>query len=119
MPDCKDAEWSSLSVVVADLMKLRLVDLFGPGIRGMGLDNAVGLSGYAATQQLARDLYTHPDAPHGIVYTSRLGPPSRSAVVFFDRAKPHLRGFPGAATLGRPPTAPLPGHLDAPSTRPG
>lgn len=87
-------ESRSLTVVVADLLKLRLVDLFGEGIRKMGLDASVGLGAYSTTQELALSLYEHAEKPDGIVYHSRLSP-GRSAVVFFDRALPHIRLFPG------------------------
>lgn len=97
-----------LSTIVADLKQLKLVDLFGDGVREMGLDRGVTLSSYtteagklvksyALTQALAAALYDHEDKPDGIVYVSRFGAQGRPAVVFFDRAKPHLRLFPGLA----------------------
>ncbi|MDM0067056.1 RES family NAD+ phosphorylase [Variovorax sp. J31P207] len=85
----------SLTVVVADLLKLKLVDLHGAGAREMGLDHGMGGAPYSTTQALARAFYEHTDAPDGIVYTSRLGVELGPAIVFFDRAELHLRLFPG------------------------
>jgi hypothetical protein len=91
----------SLAVLAVDLLKLRLVDLHGAGIRKMGLDAGVGLGQYAGTQSLARALYEHVDNPDGIVFASRLSP-GRPAIVFFDRARPHIRLFPGLAPTPLP-----------------
>lgn len=91
----------SLTVIAVDLLKLRLVDLHGVGIRKMGLDAGVGLGQYAGTQPLARALYEHVDKPDGIVFASRLSP-GRPAIVFFDRAQPHVRLFPGLAPTPLP-----------------
>ena len=88
----------SLTVVVADLLNMRLVDLFGEGISAMGLNSAIGLSAYDITQALATALFHHGEQPHGIVYRSRFGPHDKPAIVFFDRARAHLRLFPGAKT---------------------
>ena len=84
-----------LTVILANLLTLKLVDLFDSGIREMGLNESMVLAGYDVTQPLARDLYEHPDKPDGIVYHSRFGKRDRPAVVFFDRAKAHVRLFPG------------------------
>ncbi|MDH6169447.1 hypothetical protein M2282_004615 [Variovorax boronicumulans] len=67
----------------------------------MGLDAGVGLGQYDGTQPLARALYEHADKPDGIVYASRLSP-GRPAIVFFDRAQPHVRLFPGLAPTPLP-----------------
>jgi hypothetical protein len=98
----------SLTLLAADLLQLKLVDMFSPdGLRRMGWDAALGLGDYkTVTQPLARALYEHSDAPDGIVYHSRLSPLS-PAVVFFDRARPNVRLFPNL-----PPT-PLPDLREA------
>ena len=91
-----------LTIILADLLTLKLVDLFDSGIRDMGLDEGMVLAGYNVTQPLARELYKHPDKPDGIVYHSRFGKRDRPAVVFFDRAKPHVRLFPGMSPTPLP-----------------
>lgn len=91
-----------LTIILADLLRLKLVDLFGSGIREMGLDKSTVLGEYGVTKPLARDLYEHPDKPDGIVYLSRFGERDRPAVVFFDRAKPHVRLYPSMSPTPLP-----------------
>jgi hypothetical protein len=84
-----------LTLLLADVSRMKLVDLYGEGIKKMGLNSASGLGDYAGTQALSKALHDHSDEPHGIVYRSKFGPPDKAAIVLFDRAQPLVRLFPG------------------------
>jgi len=85
----------SLSVLVVDFAKLKIVDLFGSGLRAMGLDNSIPMDKYSETRNLSRAIYDHADAPDGMMYQSRFAVGRQPAIVLFDRAKPHVRRLPG------------------------
>jgi hypothetical protein len=89
-------EYDSRSVVVLllDLSKLHLVELHGLGAKKLAVNLAdIAGADYAYPQALSRAVYSHPSAPHGIVYRSRFDD-AALAVVLFDRALPHVRLFP-------------------------
>jgi len=95
----KEHDSRSLSMLLVDFPRLKMVDMLGAGLQAMGLDNAVTMGAYSETQALARALYEHPDAPDGIVYLSRYAVGQQPAVVLFDRAIPHVRKLPGLDPL--------------------
>jgi hypothetical protein len=92
----------SLVALLADFSKLKIVDLYGPGLQSMGLNNMVTMGSYAETRDLSRAIYDHADAPDGIVYLSRFAPSHQPAIVLFDRAKPLVRCFPGCGPTTLP-----------------
>ncbi|BDT66664.1 hypothetical protein os1_08270 [Comamonadaceae bacterium OS-1] len=98
-------ERRSLSLLMVDFSKLKIVDLYGPGLQAMGLNNMDLMGEYQETRELARAMYQHADAPDGMVYLSRFAAGQQPAIVLFDRAKPHVRllpGFPPVALLAIP-----------------
>lgn len=65
---------------------LRLVDVTGPGLSLLGLDNRLTTTGsYRVAQRWSRALWNHADCPDGILYCSRFNPSLRS-IALFDRA---------------------------------
>lgn len=64
---------------------LRLVDLTGPGLSLLGVDNRLTSGSYRAGQRWSRAFWNHPDHPDGILYCSRFNPSLRS-IALFDRA---------------------------------
>lgn len=89
----------SLSLLLVDFAKLKIVDLYGAGLQAMGLDNKVTMGDYPQTQHLSRAIHDHPDAPDGMVYMSRLAVCHQPALVLFERARPHVRLLPGSNPL--------------------
>ncbi len=81
----------SLSLVLVDFSQLKIVDLYGPGLQMMGLDNSHTMAQYSETQLLSRALYEHAEAPDGMIYLSRFAPSHRQSIVLFDRAECHVR----------------------------
>lgn len=88
---------SSLALLLLDAERLRLADVFSTrALATLRIDLAMLTAArYAATQRLARLIHDHPDRPHGILYRSRFDP-DRPALALFERARPHVRLFPGA-----------------------
>jgi hypothetical protein len=65
---------------------LRLVDFGGPGLRALGTTlEVLGTRDYALPRVWSRALWSHPDAPDGIVYPCRHDNRA-SALALFDRA---------------------------------
>jgi len=64
---------------------LRLVDLTGPGLSLLGVDNRLTSGSYRRAQRWSRALWSHPDRPDGILYCSRFNP-SLHSIALFDRA---------------------------------
>ena len=86
----------SLSMVLVDWSRLRIVHLCDDGAHQVGCDASMLMGAdYVPTQALAHALYEHPGAPDGAVYRSRFNMSSQ-AVVLFDRAKAHVRLHPAA-----------------------
>ncbi len=86
----------SLSLVLVDWSRLRMVHLCDDGAHQLGQDAAPLMGAdYAPTQALARALHNHPDAPHGAVYRSRFNM-SSVAIVLFGHARPQVRLYPAA-----------------------
>lgn len=79
-----DIESRSLSVLACS-RALRLVELHGPGLQRLGLDNAITTGPYAMPGLWADALYGHPDRPDGICYASRHDPDLR-CMALFERA---------------------------------
>lgn len=92
----------SLSLLLVDFSKLKIVDLYGPGLQAMGLNNQILMGDYRETRALARAMHDHADAPDGMVYLSRFAAGHQAALVLFDRARPHVRLVPGSAPLPLP-----------------
>ena len=105
-----DHDSRMLQMLVVDVLKLRIVDLFGAGRRAMGFDNALALSPYSATQALSRALHEHADKPDGILYMSRFSAALKPALVLFERAAAHVKFLPGCAPVA---FARLPEAFDA------
>jgi hypothetical protein len=86
----------TLSIVLVDWSRLRMVHLCDDGAHQLGCDAAMLMGAdYLPTQALGRALYEHLDAPHGAVYRSRFNMSSH-AIVLFDRARAHVRLHPAA-----------------------
>lgn len=86
----------SLSMVLVDWSRLRIVHLCDDGAHQVGVDASMLMGAdYVLTQALAHALYEHSDTPHGAVYRSRFNMSSQ-AIVLFDRAKAHVRLHPAA-----------------------
>jgi RES domain len=68
---------------------LRLVDLAGPGLSILGVDNRLATGNYRTAQRWSRAFWLHPDCPDGILYCSRFNP-SLHCVALFDRAGARL-----------------------------
>lgn len=64
---------------------LRLVDLTGPGLSLLGVDNRLTTGYYRTAQRWSRAFWLHRDKPDGILYCSRFNP-SLHCVAIFDRA---------------------------------
>jgi len=64
---------------------LSLVDLTGPGLSLLGVDNRLTSGSYRVAQRWSRAFWSHPDHPDGILYCSRFNPSLR-AIALFDRA---------------------------------
>ena len=64
---------------------LRLVDLTGPGLSLLGVDNRLTSGSYRMAQRWSRAFWSHPDRPDGILYCSRFNPALHS-IALFDRA---------------------------------
>lgn len=89
----------SLSLLLVDWSRLRVVQLCDEGAQRLGYDASMLMGAdYEPTQALARTLYEHPEALHGAVYRSRFDMRAL-AVVLFDRARPHVRLHPGAKPM--------------------
>lgn len=84
----------SLSLLLVDFSKLKIVDLFNEG-PAMGLNHKHVMGDYDDTRELARAMYDHRDEPHGLIYLSRFATGRQPSIVLFDRAKPHVRVLPG------------------------
>jgi hypothetical protein len=105
----------SLSIVLVDWSKLRMVKLYDDGAQLLGCDGSILMgSDYVSTQALASALHEHPDSPHGAVYRSRFNMKS-FAVVLFERAQPFVRIHP---TAGVTPLTDLHEAFHALTTRP-
>ena len=91
----REHDMRSLSLLLVDFAKLKIVDLYGRGLQAMGLNNSVLMGEYNETRKLSRAIYDHPDAPDGMIYLSRFAVDQQAAIVLFDRAKPHVRLLPG------------------------
>ena len=86
----------SLSLVLVDWSRLRIVHLCDDGAHQLGCDASMLMgANYLPTQALARALYEHPDAPDGALYRSRFNMSSQ-AIVLFDRARARVRLHPAA-----------------------
>jgi hypothetical protein len=79
-------------LAVFDLIApLRLVDYGGPGLLALGTTlEVLGTRDYTLAQHWSRALWSHPDAPDGILYSCRHDNRT-SAVALFDRAANALR----------------------------
>jgi hypothetical protein len=80
---------------------LRLVDLTGPGLAALGIDNRISTSGdYALVQRWAKWFWSHPDQVHGLLYRSRHDPGEHCVALFSGRSTP------AAAALANPLSTP-------------
>jgi hypothetical protein len=62
----------------------RFVDLTGPGLSLLRVDNRLTSGSYRMAQRWSRAFWSHPDRPDGILYCSRFNPALRS-IALFDR----------------------------------
>lgn len=80
---------SDLSVrrlaVVAFHRALRVVDLTASGLAKLGADNRLCTGDYGVAGRWTLALWSHPNAPDGLLYRSRHDP-SRMCLALFDRA---------------------------------
>jgi len=74
---------------------LRMVDLRGPGLSRIGIDNSLTTCTYDIAGQWALALWQHSDQPDGLLYRSRHDPHHTCAAVF---GREHCR-FSALATL--------------------
>jgi hypothetical protein len=80
---------------------LRLVDLTGPGLAGLGIDNRVSTcEDYTVVQRWARWFWSHPEAVHGLLYRSRHDPREHCVALFSGRS------LPAATSIASPLSAP-------------
>jgi hypothetical protein len=77
---------------------IRLVRLFGAGLQAVGTDNAVSTGPYGPSGAWADALYSHPDHPDGIAYTSRHDP-EQLCIALFSRSDIQLELFSGPTPL--------------------
>ena len=93
------AEYDNKAAVLLllDVQHLVLVDMFTTAaLMSLDLDlSIVAGSSYLDTQQLGTLTYHHGSKPHGIVYRSRYDP-DQPAMVLFNRARAHVRRYPGS-----------------------
>lgn len=69
---------------------LRLVDLTGPGLARLGAEAALSsCPEYAVPQRWSRALWSHPEAPDGLLYRARHDP-SLVSLALFDRAEDQI-----------------------------
>jgi hypothetical protein len=68
---------------------LRLVDLRGPGLSKIGVDNSLTTCTYDVSGQWALALWQHKDQPDGLLYRSRHDPHHTCAAIF-DREHCHF-----------------------------
>jgi hypothetical protein len=80
---------------------LRLVDLTGPGLAGLGIDNRISTSeDYALVQRWAHWFWSHPERVHGLLYRSRHDPREHCVALFSGRSTP------AATSIANPLSAP-------------
>ncbi len=77
---------------------LRLVDLTGLGLAGIGADERLCAGDYDVSQQWSKALHDHPSSPDGIYYRARHDPSQRS-VALFDRVAGDITAQPGGTLL--------------------
>ena len=64
---------------------LQLLQMHGPGLQALGVDNAITTGPYDPCGRWAEALFSHADRPDGIVYASRHDP-DQLCVALFSRA---------------------------------
>ena len=92
----------SLSLLLVDFSKLKIVDLYDGGLQAMGFNYMTVMGEYEETRQLSHAIYHHNDKPDGIAYLSRFAVGRQPAIVLFDRAQPHVRCVPGLQPIPLP-----------------
>jgi hypothetical protein len=90
----------ALTVLTFDA-PLRLVDLTGPGLAGLGIDNRISTcEDYALAQRWARWFWSHPDGVDGLLYCSRHDPHEHCVALFSGRS------IPAATAIANPISTP-------------
>lgn len=78
-------EISSRSLTVLGMSRsVRLVEMRGAGLQALGVDNAITTGPYEPCGIWADALFTHPDQPDGLAYSSRHDP-DQICVALFSR----------------------------------